>query len=629
MKKKFKAVFCLLLAIVVFCSLGLQSFAFIFVETQYSYDSQNLSWLKDLIVKEDMTTVGGLSERVKYTPKSDYPYRETAETFSEEISYYYVLYTLDEDMGEVAYLYLLDIAETFAGVTASSDYSDESIRSYLEGVGIVYPEGEAAESSETKIVARALFSIITKDDSYVITEGTGLYQAFTSYLSTLLGINGDVIPKFDNDGVLSDLKDYVLAACKYLLYAEGYKVDASTSDEEVYRLLAIMIIRSQGISIDSGSATFPEIKTKYLAAMMGKIYDVQINPNDLDEAAKNGETALYMLKLIGKKNGVTVGDSLSYEDAFKLVCEKTDYFNLEDGEFYADIFEYDLSLKYKRDRIWIYPETLGVTDEDKGTAVSVTVNGSAIKDNYYSDIKLDSAKAREQLVITVQYTDENFKKTSSSYKLNITQGKEKAPESSFTLPSALSGVAGVVEQLLGEVGLDSSFANIVKNIPFELPERFLNVSELLIPNFSPGGVGSGALDNSVYSQGDDSNVDSGHIGGVGGLDSFNNNGDDSALSLNFSTGNVNPGVVTPPQTVPVADNPADELLVDPPKTTIPASGKRQTLTVSDNSDWFKDFMNDTPTVIVLAVVLVVAFAVCFILFSKIIKESSQNGDRRD
>ena len=43
----------------------LASAAIMFVETQFTYDQPDTAWLKDLIIKEDVLTVQGLSERVK------------------------------------------------------------------------------------------------------------------------------------------------------------------------------------------------------------------------------------------------------------------------------------------------------------------------------------------------------------------------------------------------------------------------------------------------------------------------------------------------------------------------------------------------------------------------------------
>lgn len=620
--KKIAAVFLAVIMLTGIISSGLSASAILTVETQYSYDAANPSWLKDMIIKEDMTSIGGMSERVEFQAKAKYPYRETAESFSEEISYYKMLYTLDENMANAAYLYLLDLAESFAQ-SAGSGYSDEFIRSYLESLGIVYPSGNAGNSTETKIVARAFFAIVSKDDGYVVSKGAGLYEAFTAYLSTLLGVSGNSIIKFDSDANLSSLKEYVLAACKYVLFSAGYSVSADTPEEEVYRLIAIMTIRAQGISIDSATASFSEIKNKYLCAMMCKIYGVSIDTASFESAAESSKLDFYMLQLIGKKNGVTVKDSLSYDEAFKLVCEKTDYFNIEKGEFYADIYEYDVPLKYKRGTIWIYPQTLGVTSESDGTSVSVSINGSKVRENYYSEVKLDSEKSGETVMINVDYTDANGKKSSSSYKLNVIQGSSSVVQQN-TVSKALSGVKDVVQQVLEELGMDSSIAGIVKNIPFELPQRFLNITSLLIPNFGSGSAGSGFLQKLFgYAFGNDSNVDSDKIGGVGGLDSFN--GSNSALSMDFTVNganvnNFNAEPITNP--TPVI-NPADSLVIQDNSPEYPP------LQIADNGNfnWFKELMSDTPTVIVLCAVLVAAFVVCFMLFSQLLKgRVKESGD---
>ena len=183
--KKLTAFLVSVIILIASLSSGMNAFAIVMTETQYSYDSPNMSWLRDLIVKEDMNSLDGMTQRNTLVAKATYPYRETAETFKEEVAYYQALYTLDEDMANVIYLYMLEITMTFAS-GADSSYSDEFIRTYLESIGIVYPP---EDSEETKIVARAFFSIVTKDESYVVKRGTGLYEAFTAYISTLLGVN--------------------------------------------------------------------------------------------------------------------------------------------------------------------------------------------------------------------------------------------------------------------------------------------------------------------------------------------------------------------------------------------------------------------------------------------------------
>lgn len=622
--KRILAVLVTVIMLVSALSAGLCASALMMVETQYTYDSANPSWLKDLIIKEDMSSVSGLSSSCTLEPVAKYPYRETAASFKDEIAYYQLLYTLDENMADVIYVYMLSLAESLAASTTATDYSDEFIRTYLESLGVVYPSGEAENSSETLIVARALFSIVTSDEEYVIKRGTGLYDAFTGYLSKLLGVNAGVILKFDGNNDFEDLKEYVVAACKYMLYSSGYDVSAATSDEEVYRLIAIMTIRSQGISIDSSTATFEEIKIKYLCAMMCKVYDVSINVSGFEKAVNNSVLDFYMLQLIGKKNGVTIKDSVSYEQAFELVCKNTDYFNLEAGEFYADIYEYNIRLKYLRPTIWMYPQTLSTTSESEGTKVKVKINDAVVRDNYYVDVALDSSKATQSVLITVEYTDAAGTK-SSTYKINITQGTEK-PVQAPAISSALSGVTDIVNKLLGEVGLDSSLAVIVQNIPFELPDRIFSISSLLMPSFDLNSIGSSFLQSLFgYSPDNDKNTDTDQLGGVGGLDSFNSSTpSDSVQSMDFNI-NVdylnslqpNPQIPEPPT------NQANQLVIGDDQIQYPQ------VSVDDEADWFSEFMGDTPTVIIFVVVLVLTFGVCLLLFMKLLKPRDDKKGKND
>lgn len=621
--KRLLAIFMTVILIISGLSAGLYASALLMVETQYTYDSANLSWLKDLIIKEDMSSVGGLSQRCTLEHVAKYPYRETAASFSEEIANYQVLYTLDEDMADVVYLYMLELAKSLADSSVSSGYSDEFIRSYLESLGIVYPTGDAANSSETLIVARAFFAIISADEDYVVNRGTSLYDAFTAYISTLLGVNLSAIIKFDGNNDFSDLKEYVMAACKYMLYNAGYDVNKNTSDEEVYRLIAIMTIKAQGISIDASTATFSEIRIKYLCAMMCKIYDVSINVSAFESAVNSNKLDFYMLQLIGKENGVTVKDSVSYEEAFKIVSENTHYFDIEKGEFYADIYEYNIKLKYKRNTIWMYPQTLGTTNESEGTKVDVKINNKDVRENYYVDVTLDKSKEKQSVNITVEYSDSKGMK-SSIYKINIIQGSEEYIPSN-TISSSLSGVTDVVTKLLDQVGLDSSIADIVKNIPFELPERIFNISSLLLPSFDSSSIGSSFLQTIFgYSKNDDSNINTDQIGGVGGLDGFNSStSKDNIQSVDF---NIN---VNRPTNLPVNSIIAEA-------TTTPANqvimGEQPNYpTISDtegNSNWLTELFSDTSTVIVLTIVLIATFTVCLVLFLKIFQQKNENAQRK-
>ncbi len=612
-KKRLAAAILTIVMLIAVLSLGLNALAVVMCETQYVYDSANMSWLEDLIVKENMNSVDGLSQRNTIVAKAEYPYNATPQSFKDEIAYYETVYTLDEDMANVAYLYMLELAKSFTS-SNTKNYSDEFIKAYLEKSGIVYPTN--ADEAETKIVARALFSIMTSDEDFKVKPGTGLYEAFMSYASVLIGVNVDSILKYDADANLSDLSDYVVAACKFMLYNMGYDVDKDTSDSEVFRLIAIMTIKAQGISIDSGTATFEEIKNKYLCAMMCELYGVSIDTTGFAKAVENGNLAFYMLQLIGKESGVTVKDTLTYEEAFNLVCEKTTFFNLEEGEFYADIYEYDVQLNYKRSTVWIYPQTLATTNESEGTVVDVKIDGNDVRENYYVDVAIDKDKDMTPIVITVDYQDSTGKKLTSTYKINIYQGSTE-PITSGNISNALTNMKDVVEDVLNEIGFDSSIADIFATIPFELPKRILGLASLLVPDFNDISQGIGFISELFgYSKNDDSNVNKGEIGGVGGLDAFDPN-NDSSQSMDFGSINIGNLQVQGNQNSLDSMIPADSIVI--PDNSLQVQNDSQ---MQNETNWFDELMSDPFAIAIIIVILLLTFGICFALFTLIMNRKS-------
>lgn len=622
MKRVISVLLASILLLLTFSS-GLFAYALVTCETQFSYDSADPSWLKDLVVKEDMNTISGLSGRNTLKAVAEYPYRATVDSFSEDIAYYQLLYTLDEDMANAAYLYLLDMATAFGSSAIGAGQSDEYIRSYLESLGVVYPAGNAATDAETLIVARALYAVISADNSYTINRGTGLYDAFTAYLSRIIGVNNTVLVKFDGDNDISDLKEYVLAACKYSLYAAGYQVSKDTPAEEVYRLIAIMTIRAQGISIDSSSATFEEIKNKYLCAMICKIYGVSIDTDAFEKAVKNGNLDFYMLQLIGKKYKITVRDSATLKEAFDIVCKNTPYFDLEEGEFYADIHEYDIQLKYIRDTVWIYPQTLSVTSEPDGIYVTVSVNGNKVRENYYVDVALDSSKEKSTVLVTIDVRNASGRTDSSTYKLNFIQGSEK-PVEGTTISSALVGIGALAQQVVEDMGNNPVVSGFIAKIPFETPEKFWSIASLMLPNFISGSIpGNGLLQKIFsYSKNDDSRVDTDKIGGVAGLDSYNASSG-SSQSLNFSSISLSPGDLNIGNPAESASNPASEIIVGENNGNLSINPPVQ----NNGGNWFTDLIGDTKSVVVIVVSLVVAFAACLFLFTKLLKGKEEFAGR--
>ena len=89
--KKLTAVLMSAVILFVATSWSMVAGAIVLTETQYTYDSPNMSWLKDLLIKEDMNSIDGMTQRNTLVAKAEYPYTATAESFKEEVSYYQAL----------------------------------------------------------------------------------------------------------------------------------------------------------------------------------------------------------------------------------------------------------------------------------------------------------------------------------------------------------------------------------------------------------------------------------------------------------------------------------------------------------------------------------------------------------
>ena len=118
MKKRTKALSFFLVLIVIFSSLSVSAFAKEFapvidistpgMQTQYLYDTNDPSWLRKLVIKEDMLSTTGIFTELPLYPVTDYPYTNDAKGFNAEVEEYMEIYSLDEESRRAAYIYFLE-----------------------------------------------------------------------------------------------------------------------------------------------------------------------------------------------------------------------------------------------------------------------------------------------------------------------------------------------------------------------------------------------------------------------------------------------------------------------------------------------------------------------------------------
>lgn len=406
------------------------------VTTQYAYASNDPSWLRKLVVKEDMLSVEGIATEVKLHPVTDYPYTNDAPNFKAQVDENVKLYTLDEDSQRAAYIYVLQQIGALS-IISDPNATDKSKADWLRKQGIVITE-EDENDPEKILMISALYALMKNDLYYVYTgehltipDGTPLEKAVVIYLTALSGQDSTLasfLLKFFNGTSIGTLEDYIYYTSLMALYTAGYVSPveiAVISREEVYRRVAIMTIRKAGLAIDSDSASTEEIQQKYLTAMLGTHYSVTLDPESLKKAIKKDNIPFYILQRMAyEDSNITISQTAyNYEECFNIVLEKTDRFKLE-NKFYSDIREYNVFLSSKRSSIAINPTPISKT----GT--SVYINSKEVSPNEYTTVNLNGTNKQTVSIVSRQKT--NNKTTSTTYKLNIYQGTDDANGSNIT-----------------------------------------------------------------------------------------------------------------------------------------------------------------------------------------------------
>ena len=405
------------------------------VNTQYAYSENEPSWLRQLAVKENMLSVGGIASEEILHPITPYPYTSDAPHFKAQVEESVKTYTLDKKTQRAAYLYLLDQIGALT-IISEPTVSNETKADWLRKNGIIVTK-EDEQDAERVLMISALYALMKNDFYYVIKgehlkipEGTPMEEAIVMHIAGLSDNSGELsafmIKYFGNDK-LGTLEDYIYYTSLMALLVNGYVSPEEVtvlSRDEVFRRVAIMTIRGYGIAIDSENATQEEVVDKYLTAMLGTHYKVSLDPESLVKSRSTQSIPYYILQRMANEDAnITISHTrYSYEQCFDIVLKKTDRFDLE-KEFYSDIYEYDVFLDSTRDKVYINPTTL------TGNAL-VYINGKAVTGGKYADIDLLN-QSKQTLNIECRYKLHE-KTYTSNYKLNIHQGNKPPEDNNLT-----------------------------------------------------------------------------------------------------------------------------------------------------------------------------------------------------
>ncbi len=400
-----------------------------------------LSWLRDLIVKEDILSAEGISKQSTLIALADYPYTYTAETFKNEVNAYVKLYTVNEDTKRASYLFFFRQLDALS-IMSEPNTSEQAKIDYLRKEGIQVPDNIEPDSNQMLMVG-ALYSYMNNDLYYVLTgnpesdvvipKGTPLEEALLIYTIKITGQQNTVVQfakKYFNVSSFKSLDEYIYYTSLYALWTKGLASTEELStitENEVNRRIALMEIRSYKINIGD-NASDEDIKMAYLAAGLGEQYNVNIDYRKIKPVVSQNKMPFHILQLMASQDkGLELSElKYSYEKAFELVTVNTERFDLL-NDFYADIYEYYIKLDYKRTQVYL--RSIPVTPNDTAGKELVKVfleDGTELLYNGYSSINL-SGKPKETINLYVKYFSNGKPISTTVYKLNFEQGTLKAP----------------------------------------------------------------------------------------------------------------------------------------------------------------------------------------------------------
>ncbi len=397
----------------------------------------HISWLRKLNIKEDILSSPSSSKLSTLKPVSKNPYTYTATSFNKEVDSYSKLFSLDDNFQKAAYLFYLNQIDTIDLIAMSGvKFSSKII--YLNRNKVVVPS-DAQSNKVHSLMVDALYSFmdynlynaVTRkpESDIVFPNNTPLDKALLIYTTKLTGSN-TLVTAFAKEylGVssINSFEDSVYYTSLYALWKNNVVSESdltSISKQDVYKKTAVMEANVYGINIET-SASIDNIKAAYLSAFLDSQYNVKSDYNKLKSKQIANEIPFYILQLIAKKDkGYTIPDSTSYEKAFDYVAKNTKRFDL-DNDFYADIYEYDITLNEYRSQIFVRAIPVVTDDEKSGNGfIKISLsNGTEVPIDDYAAIKL-SGKTRETVSLIVNYfNDKGEKRSTTTYKLNFTQG---------------------------------------------------------------------------------------------------------------------------------------------------------------------------------------------------------------
>ncbi len=388
--------------------------------------NRSYAWLEDIYIRET-------AEQFVLTspiPITDYPYSRTFAEFTEETEGFIKDYPMDAKTVKEEYYEFLSNANTVMTALGMTENYEEQ-RQWLENdAGILYPEtdGEYTKMYTAVVYGALRYGLFKRlyGKDIAIAPGTGLEEAVVLYLDAYFDKNNEVSAQG-----IDTVDDYALEFLRNTLKKNGFDVNESTSEEELYRYASILFIREAGYEIDN-DATQAEISAYYFVSRVYRAYGIKIQPSEMSAALEKPESIrseavrLLILKTMVEEKGGRLSEGATPEEAFEKAL-KCGYFKLKNG-FYSDIFRYNVKLGYKRSSVWLTP--VSFADQmpgGSGKSAVIKINGSACGNKTPFELPLDSSKPSQTIHVHVAYKAGSINQT-KDYELTFLQGSGAAPK---------------------------------------------------------------------------------------------------------------------------------------------------------------------------------------------------------
>lgn len=474
-------------------------------DTQSDSPVYSMAWLDDIVIRSNTTDF----TPSKIVPKPDYPYSHTYDGFIREVNNYSKINDINDKTVTQAYGAILDaLYYTFTAIGMTDD--DQSMRVYLQEYGIDLPINE---ESGDKIATAVVFAALRYNALYVlygkdvdIPQGSSLGKASAIILSKLLNVELPSSVESITGFGMTCLKQYVTQF-------EQIPLSDNPSAAEIFHWVKIIVAASNDYEVPLGQydqisqAQRDYVDYAYYASLFDGAYDIHINPIYMAMADQRGDSEALpklILTTMLDTSKVPYDEDASGETLFDLAC-KAGYFKLDD-EFFADVFNYDVTVDYTDEKLWVTPFALAYQLGGDNKYVTMNLNGKKMLHAQTAFAPLDPSKDNETVTLEVEYDDGKEPAETVTYTFNVKKADLSVvePGNNEVLDKVEEAVDKVIPQDNQEV------SDLVENL-FDSIETIIPTVPTLPDEGSQQEVNP-AVDDvlSTYPEADTSQSDNGH-----------------------------------------------------------------------------------------------------------------------